>query len=448
MKKNFLLTNSFAKRLYNKYAKDLPVIDYHNHLSVSDISSNKRFLDVYELWLKPDPYKHRLMRMMGVDEKLITGNSSNLEKFKAWCSIFPETIGTPVYSWAKMELETVFNIKETPNKDNYLYIYETANEFLKNNVITPSYLMEKFNVTLSCPCQSILDDLSFSNVKEKTVPSLRADNVIKPDKTIITALNVKTLEEYKNSIRNKLLYFKNANCVFSDLAIDNGFKYVSNVTNANELFLELCNNGKLNGNDQVLLTSHLLCFLMSEFSKLGFILQLHVGAQRFTSTRLRTLAGSAGGYAGIGNSVDINSLTTLFDDVEKTEYGLPKIVLFTLNPSDNEMISVLSGSYAKYGVKGLITQGPAWWWCDHKLGITEVLNEISNFSAIKNFIGMTTDSRSFLSFVRHDYFRRILCSFLAEKVKNNELEKNENTLKDLIYAVCYGNAFEAFKGVL
>ena len=185
--------------------------------------------------------------------------------------------------------------------------------------------------------------------------------------------------------------------------------------------------------------SYLLTFLCEEYAKLNFTVQLHIGAQRYTSTRLRTLAGAAGGFAGIGNSADVVSLTRFFDTLEQGEYGLPKTVLFTLNPSDNAMLSVLSGSYSKDNTSGLITQGPAWWWCDHKYGIEEVLENISTFGLLSNFVGMTTDSRSFLSFVRHDYFRRILCDWLAKKLENNELYCGIDDLRILIIDMCYNN---------
>lgn len=174
------------------------------------------------------------------------------------------------------------------------------------------------------------------------------------------------------------------------------------------------------------------------------MVQLHIGAQRYTSSKLREQVGPAGGFAGIGNSVDVMSLTSFLDAVDRSEYGLPKIVLFTLNPADNALISVLSGSYSKDGVDGLITQGPAWWWCDHKLGIEDMLENAAAFSALSNFIGMTTDSRSFLSFVRHDYFRRILCNWIGEKIEKGEWVSPDEHVKDLLERLCYGNAKKQF----
>jgi len=196
----------------------------------------------------------------------------------------------------------------------------------------------------------------------------------------------------------------------------------------------------LSEDDKKRFSSYMLTFLCSEYAKKGLTVQLHIGAKRETSTRLRNLAGKAGGYAAIGNSVDIKSITKMLDILEQSEGGLPRMVLFTLNPSDNAMISVLSGSYSKDGVSGLITQGPAWWWCDHTDGIMDVLKNITSFGIFSNFIGMTTDSRSFLSFVRHDYFRRIVCEFLGEKLEKNELMCTIDDLEKILRDICFNNA--------
>lgn len=444
MNNNFLLNSNTAKDLYNS-AKNLPIIDFHNHLSVADISENKRFTDIYDLWIKPDPYKHRAMRMCGVSEKYITGDASDFEKFQAWCSIYPKLIGNPLYVWSQMELGAMFEISELPSESNAEAIYKQANLYLQNNEVTPISLLDKFNVELACPCVSLSDDFVVFKNKKNIVPSLRGDDIVSPDAPIIKKLEAVTntinnLSDYKNAVRKRLNVIKNVGCKFSDHALDNGFKYYSDDGKNEERFNETLKGNKLDEEASKKLFSYLLTFLCEEYARLNFTVQLHIGAQRYTSTRLRDLAGAAGGFAGIGNSVDIASLTQFFDALERREYGLPKLVLFTLNPSDNAMLSVLSGSYSKDNVPGLITQGPAWWWCDHKYGIEEVLENIATFGLLSNFVGMTTDSRSFLSLVRHDYFRRILCDWLAKKLENNELCCGMNDLSALINDMCYNNA--------
>ncbi len=444
----FLLKSKTAKKLY-KYVKELPVIDYHNHLSVADISENKRYSNIYELWIKPDPYKHRAMRMCGVDEIYITGDASEYEKFKAWCSIYPKLVGNPLYVWSQMELETIFEISEIPNEDNAEEIYKKANLYLQHNEVTPEFLLNKFNVEFSCPCVSLTDDVSAFENKTNLAPSLRGDDIVSPNVETVKKLEsltntINNLSDYKKSVIKRLDVLKSVNCKFSDHALDNGFKFYADDGENDKRFEMLLENKLTDSSDFEKLFSYLLVFLCSEYAKRNMVVQLHIGAQRYTSTRLRMLAGPAGGFAGIGNNADIASLTQFFDTLEQ-EYNLPRIILFTLNPSDNAKLTVLSGSYSKNGVSGLITLGPAWWWCDHKYGICEVLENVATFGLLSNFVGMTTDSRSFLSFVRHDYFRRILCDWLAKKFENDELCCGMDDLNVLVKDMCYNNAKKVMK---
>ena len=443
LQSDFLLNTEKAKCLYSS-VKDLPIIDYHNHLSLADISDNKRFLNVYELWISPDPYKHRAMRMFGVDEAYITGNAPIEEKFCKWCETLPKLALHPLSHWSYMEMEKVFGVTEPINAENAKSLYAYCNRYLQENEVTVERLLALFNVEYACPCASIADELSSFDGK-RFAPSLRGDDILSPSEKLIATLegftgtSITTLSDYKKAIILRLAEFKKYNCRFSDHALDNAFRYYDEDGENETRFLSL-RQGSLDNEGKERLFSHLLTFMAEEYAKLGFVMQLHIGAERFTSSKLRQKAGAAGGFAGIGNSVDIQSLTRFLDRVDCSICGLPKTVLFTLNPADNGMLSVLAGSYAKDGVAGLITQGPAWWWCDHKLGIVEMLENTSVFGALSNFIGMTTDSRSFLSFVRHDYFRRILCDWLGEKWEKGELLCGEEELGSLAYQLCYGNA--------
>lgn len=441
---DFLLHGQIAKKLYN-YVKNLPIIDYHNHLSLNDLETNKRFTDVYDLWIKPDPYKHRAMRMCGVNEYFITGESSNEEKFNKWCEVIPLLLGNPLYHWSLMELKTVFGLSVIPNKETATEIYRSCNKYLADNDITVSRLLTEFNVEHACPCASIVDDISLFENNIHLSPSLRGDDIVNPTVEIIekleeiTQIEITDLNTFKTAIRNRLDYFQKCGCVFADHALDNGFRFYEDDGYNDERFLSLLKNSIDDKNKEKLFV-HLLIFLGKEYSKRNFVMQLHIGAERYTNTKLRNKVGPAGGFAGIGNSVDVCSLTKFLDTLDFDEYGLPKTVLFTLNPADNALISVLSGSYSKDGVKGLVTQGPAWWWCDHKLGMEDMLENTSAFSVLSNFIGMTTDSRSLLSFVRHDYFRRILCNWIGEKIDGGEYICSEEQIEKLIFNLCYGNA--------
>lgn len=483
MKKDFLLRNDTAKKLY-EYAGTLPVIDFHNHLSLDDIRNGKRFTDIYELWIKPDPYKHRAMRMCGVPEKYITGSAPEREKFCAWCSVLPKLTGNPLYHWSVMELEAVLGKDnfDFPSRENALEIYEKANHVLMEKEISVKTLLDKFGVRFASPCASVTDDISFFDASSQTTfdtfsyhtsayhtsscdissyntisdkasgvvlaPSLRADDILAPSPDFvqrlsdISGVSIKDMSDFKVAVKARLEHFKRAGCVFADIALDNGFEYFEDDGKNEERFERVLNGEAetLEKSDKARLFSYLLTFVCRQCSEFGFVLQLHIGAQRYTSTYLRKTAGAAGGYACIGNSVNILSLTRLFDKLERLESGLAKTVIYTLNPADNAAVSVLSGSYAKDGVSGLITQGAAWWWCDHEYGIREMLKNTANYGLLYNFIGMTTDSRSFLSFVRHDYFRRILCGFLGEMDERGEILNGYEELKHLVGRMCYQNA--------
>ncbi len=443
MNSDFLLGTKIAKQLYDEVSK-LPIIDYHNHLSIEDISNNKRFYDVYDLWIKPDPYKHRAMRMCGVAEEYITGNASKEEKFFKWAEVLPKLQLNPLSHWSAMELERIFSVKEFLNVKNAKRIYEQCNSYLQNNTVTVDSLLELFQVEYACPCQSLIDDISCFADSERFSPSLRGDDIVLPTKSFlekleqITQIKIDGLLAFENAIEKRLVEFRNVGCRFTDHALDNGFVFYEDDGKNEQRFATLL-TGELNQEEKERLRSYILVYLASLYAKYNYVLQLHIGAQRYTSTRLRNCVGPAGGFAGIGNSVNVSALTRYLDAVESTECGLPKILLFTLNPADNALISVLSGSYAKDNANGLITQGPAWWWCDHKLGMVDMLENTATFSVLSNFIGMTTDSRSFLSFVRHDYFRRVLCDWLAKKYEKGELLCEWNDLKDLAINLCYNN---------
>ncbi len=449
MNNDFLLGTATAKELY-AFAKDLPIIDYHNHLSLADIKEDKRFLDIYELWIKPDPYKHRAMRMCGVKEQFITGDAPTFSKFQKWCETVPKLIGNPLYTWAVMELEAVCGETFSINGQNAEQIFEKCNDYLAKNNVTSKALLQRFNVKYACPCASVVDDISMFGAEETLAPSLRGDDITAPGKEFIatlesfTNIKINCLSDFEKAIALRLDEFQKSGCRYSDHALDNGFEFFDDDGKNPERFKAL-SDGTITPEEKARLTSYILLFLGKQYSKRGFVLQLHIGAERYTSSALRAEVGPAGGFAGIGNSVNVKSLVKYLDTLDTSEYGLPKTVLFTLNPADNALVSVLSGSFKKEGVSGLITQGPAWWWCDHKQGIDEVLKTVSSYGVLSSFVGMTTDSRSFTSFVRHEYFRRILCDYLGTQYEKGEYFCSLDELKDLVYKLCCGNAQSTLK---
>ena len=422
MKENYLLKSERAYGIYARYAKDLPIIDYHNHLSVEDVKNNRRYKNITELWLATDPYKHRLMRMSGVDEKYVTGNSSDFEKFEKFCEIFPMVIGTPVYDWSRMELSRVFGIEELPSKETAKYILEKTGELLSRDGYSFNEILGRFNVEYQSPVAELTADLS-SFHEAKIAPSLRGDSLLVPNAALKEQLSAKTgisitdTDSYISAISVFIDEFAKAGTKIADHSLDDGFFAGGADSEAVKILVRLG----------------------VEYSKRGWTMLLHLGAKRKTSDRLRALAGAAGGYAAPGNSFDISSHCDMLGEMERSG-GLPRTVMFPLNMSDAGTLAVMSGSFSEDGVGGKIQIGPPWWWCDHAFGIKNALDSISSFGLLSQFIGMTTDSRSILSFVRHDYFRRLLCNWLVEKDEREDLGLTDEVMGELIRKICYENA--------
>ncbi len=423
MDKNFLLKTKTARKLYNQFAKDLPIIDFHNHLSVSDYQSDRKFSDITDVWIKSDPYKHRLMRICGVDEHYITGNATAYEKFQKYCEIFPMLAGNPVYDWSRMELSFIFGITDEINGKNAKTIFDKANALLKTPEFSHNGILSKFNVRYQSPVATITEDLS--GFSKNMAPSLRADQLLAPTDNLKkelesqTGISTSDKQGFMKAIATKLQEFDKAGCKFADHALDAGFFEQSDAKEKVELLTELG----------------------TQYAKLGWTLLLHIDAKRSTSQRLLELAGPAGGYACVGGNFNISAVCDLLGQMEK-QGGLPDTIIFPLNLSDQAPLAVMQGSFSQDGVASKVQLGPAWWWCDHEMGITNTLKAISNFGVLSQFIGMTTDSRSVLSFMRHDYFRRILCSWLDEQNIKCEWGLSVEALGEIVKKISYQNALE------
>lgn len=444
MNENFLLQTKLAQHLYHEYAGHLPLIDFHNHLPIVYIAAKRRFADMADLWLS-DPYKHRAMRICGVAERHITGDSDSFTKFRHWCAIVPELAGNPLYHWSELELERIFAIRLPINKDTAEEIWFTANAMLADPAFSARGLLDRFAVEYAAPCTQMTDDLTpFAGIVGIS-PSLRGDGLFPVTAELVSQLQVSTgvaidsLDCFAEALNCRLEAFHAAGCRFADHALDNGFIYLRDDGNNGRRFAAFMIKGFLDDADAAHINSAVLRILGNAYARHRWVMQLHMGALRHTSSRLRAIAGLAGGFAGIGG-VNIASLTTMLDDIEQGESGLPRTILFTINPADNAALAVLSGSYSQDGVRGKVQQGPAWWWCDHLDGMRELLEIISAYGVLSTFIGMTTDSRSFTSLVRHEYFRRVLCGWIADKVAGGTFPDDIALLGRLVDAVCYRNA--------
>ena len=434
---NFLLTDPLAVRLYDT-VKDLPLIDYHNHLSIRDLAQDRPYENLTELWIGSDPYKHRAMRICGIEERRITGEASPYEKFEAWSQVLGLLPGNPLYDWSRLELRRIFGIEEELNPSTAERIWNKANELLKKKEYSPRGLLQRFHVEYAAPCVLPGEDLTPFAELDGVVPSLRGDDLVNLTSPLLAEAG--TLKDLRTKLGKELDRLHSVSCRFADHALDCGFTYMEDDSENEARFAALKQGKLLPEEDRIALSCEILRILGSLYAERNWTLQLHIGALRQTSSRLRTLAGPAGGYAAIGNSCNIRSLVHLLDDLEKSPSGLPRVILYTLNPADHAMFAVLSGSFPGNGERGKVTLGPAWWYCDHIHGMRDSLENIAVYGVLSVFPGMTTDSRSLLSFVRHEYFRRVFCNFLAEKVRKMELVQDFEILKSLAEKVCYYNA--------
>ncbi|MBI5693453.1 MAG: glucuronate isomerase [Verrucomicrobia bacterium] len=455
---DLLLGSPPARRLYHEYAADLPILDYHCHLDPGDLAADRRFPNLAQLWVIGDPYKHRAMRLAGVPERLITGDASDREKFDAWAATVPLALGNPLHLWTALELQRYFGIEEALGPGSADRIWRVAQARLAEPGFTARGLLRQRRVAAVCTSDRLLDDLSahaaLATMEDapRVLPSLRADDVVAVESPEYAAWLARLGERAGGAVRDypafraavsaRLDAFAAAGCRLSDHGLDE-FAYVAtSEAETAALYGRRASGEELGPAECVRLRSGLLRWLGGEYARRGWILQLHLSAQRRTSSRLRRHAGAAGGYAAVGRTVDVPSLCAWFDDLERAG-GLPRVILYPLNPADFGPLAVLTGSFAEDGVAGRLQLGPAWWYNDHAHGMRAHLDAVASHSLLAVFLGMTTDSRSLLSMVRHEYFRRVFCDWLAGQARTGLMPDDPEQLGALVRAVCFGNARRA-----
>jgi glucuronate isomerase len=452
---HFLLRTKTARQLYHDVAASLPIVDHHCHLDPRDLATNRRFENIAQLWVTSDPYKHRAMRLAGVPEREITGDATDREKFDRWAATVPRTIGNPLHHWTALELKRYFDIDTPLTAETAARIWDTCNARLGEANFSARGLLAHRNVECVCTSDRLLDNLAphaaiaRAGGKTRALPSLRGDDIVAIDSAdfvewvhslgAATGVAIDGIDAFRAAVGRKLDEFERAGCRLADHALDD-FAYISaGDAAAAGLFARRLVGEILSESDSIALRSALLRFLGVEYARRNWIMQLHLGAQRRTSSRLRRLAGPAGGYATIGRATDVTSVCRWFDELEQQE-ALPRTILYPLNPVDFVPFAVLSGSFAEDGVAAKLQLGPAWWFNDHASGMRAQLDAIANHSLLANFIGMTTDSRSLLSMTRHEYFRRVLCDWIGEQVEAGAFPTDRAELGVLVRDICFENA--------
>ncbi len=454
---NFLLTNATARKLYKEYAEKMPIFDYHCHLPETQILENAEFNDVFEIWLKGDHYKWRLMRNYGIDEEYITGNKSNKEKFVCYCTALGSAFGNPLYHWSQVELKEFFNCEIEITAENADLIWDWCNDYIKLNKITPQSLIEKSNVKYIFTTNEIFDDTSTfvkiakKDYKFKVIPAFRADKIMNVEakgykgfieKLVALTNEISNIDHLEKAIEQRLNEFIKVGTTASDIALESVYP-VTDKKDADKVFVKALMGESVSDEEAKIFKGYFTYFLFKLYAKYDIRTELHVGAMRNNNAVMLEKLGLDTGYDSISDENSIKLMSRLFDKLN-SENALPKTVIFNLNPKMNTEIMTLLGCFQDSSARGKIQYGPAWWFLDNKVGMEKHLLDLTATGHIATFIGMLTDSRSLLSYPRHHYFRRILCNYLGTLMENGEMTTDIERVGKVIEDISYNNSIKYF----
>ena len=458
----FLLENDISKNLFHNYASECPLFDYHCHLNPKEIAENKQFKNLTEIWLYGDHYKWRVMRANGIDENYITGNVSDYEKFLAYVKTVPNLIGNPLYHWSHLELQRYFDIYDIINEKNAETIWNKANEKLKT--ITVKDILEKFKVDTIGTTDDPLDSLEYhkmikdknapiGNINTKIIPSFRPDKAINIESegftnyikslSIASDINIKDINSLIEALYKRIDYFISLGCVSSDHALEYCPFALDSKENIDKIFKKSLLGNKLTVEEIKKYKTYILIKLAKKYKEKNISMQIHLAAMRNNNKKMFNLIGADTGFDSIADYNIIRNLSYLLDECSKT-FGLPKMIFYSLNIKDYYPLSTLIGCFQGDRIKGKMQLGSAWWFCDNKDGMEEQMKILANTGSLPLFIGMLTDSRSFLSYPRHEYFRRILCNILGNWAEKGEVPNDIEFLGNVVKNICFNNAKEYF----
>lgn len=452
---NFLLETKYAEELYHNYSKHLPIIDYHNHLPPQQIAEDKTFENITDVWIKGDHYKWRAMRTLGINERYITGKASDKDKFLHWAKTVPYTMRNPLYHWTHLELARYFDIYELLNEQSAERIYQITSEKLNSKAYTCRQLLKKANVEYVCTTEDPTDNLQYHQQLAKSDFSIKVSTAFRPDKAILinnegyndyinslekvagTAIN--TYSDLRDALKNRIDFFHENGCRISDHGLSHLYYEDFTETEINTIFKKKREDKIVNDEEASKFQSALLLFLCETYHHYGWVQQFHLGALRNNNTRMHRLLGPDTGWDSIGDYPQAQKLSAFLNALDSKDV-LCKTIIYNLNPADNEVMATMIGNFNDGSVKGKVQWGSGWWFLDQKDGMTKQINALSSMGLISCFIGMLTDSRSFLSFPRHEYFRRILCNLLGNEIKNGELPNDIEWIGTLVSDISYYNA--------
>lgn len=461
MDKDFLLETETAKKLFHEHAAKMPIIDYHCHINPQEIAEDRQFKNITEVWLGGDHYKWRMIRSNGIDEKYITGDeSTDREKFQKFAEALPRAIGNPLYHWTHLELQRYFGVTKTLNGDTAEEIWNICNEKLKSPELSVQGIIKKSNVKVICTTDDPADDLRWhKKIREdgtcsaKVLPAMRPDAALRIEKpewasymkrlAEVSDTDIKTMDDIRKALRKRIDFFESMGCKASDHALEYVFCNEAKEDQLDDIVSKVL-GGKVPTTDEIeKYKTALLLFLGEEYSKRGWAMQIHYSAMRDNNTRMFKKMGPDTGFDSIGSYNCGEGIVALLDAMEK-KGCLPKTILYSLNPSDNALIGTIIGSFQGPEVPGKIQQGAAWWFNDTKSGMEAQITNVANLSVLGNVVGMLTDSRSFLSYTRHEYYRRILCNWIGRLVENGEYPDDMDFLGKLVEDISYNNAARYF----
>ncbi len=457
---NFLLENKYAEELYHNYSKNQPIIDYHNHLSPQFIAEDKVFDNITKVWINGDHYKWRAMRTLGVNEQFITGNGCDKDKFMNWAKTVPYTMRNPLYHWTHIELARYFDITELLNEKSAERIYEEASAKINSPEYSTRNLLRKVNAEFVCTTEDPIDTLEFHQQLIKSDFEVKVGTAFRPDKAIlisndgyndyvdslgqVAGISINTYSDLCTALRNRIDFFDKNGCKLCDHGLDQIYfeNYTENEVNA--IFKKKRENATLSNEEALKFQSAILIFLCETYHEFGWVQQLHLGALRNNNARMHRILGPDTGWDSINDYPQAQKLSAFLNALDSKD-KLTKTIIYNLNPADNEVMATMIGNFNDGSVKGKVQYGAGWWFLDQKDGMTKQLNALSNMGLISCFIGMLTDSRSFLSFPRHEYFRRILCNLLGDEIKRGELPNDMEWIGQMVSDISYGNAKAYFK---
>lgn len=459
MDEDFLLTTETAKNLYHNYAEKLPIIDYHCHLSPQEIYEDVRYENITQVWLGADHYKWRQMRSNGVEEKYITGDASDREKFQKWAETLERAIGNPLYHWSHLELKKYFGYEGHLCGDTAQEVWDLTSEKLKQENMSARGLILQSNVDTICTTDDPIDSLEWHRkIKEdgfevKVLPAWRPDKAMNIEKADfaqyitklaqVSGVEIKDFDSLIEALKNRMDFFAENGCTVSD----HGLEYVMyesyEPAEVNEIVKTRLSDGVLTKTEERKYKTAFMTALGREYAKKNWVMQLHYGVQRDLNKKV---------FNALGPDAGIDAINTYSSSIEMGQYlnalaiddSLPKTIIYSLNPADNAAIGTVIGCFQDSSAVGKIQHGAAWWFNDHKTGMMEQMTSLANLGLLGNFVGMLTDSRSFLSYTRHEYFRRIMCELIGGWVENGEYPDDEKALKQIVEGISYYNCKNYF----